>query len=501
MADNLPYTRKQLTMAENSPLLATPTPRVRQPAEEIALGPSKPTVVPLGENAPLTQGEPEVGKSFLGVSFSRMALSRSLMRLRSATMTMSLIERPSDDRRASAFLAGWNVTNLIQGTGILGIPYAVKLGGWAAVVAIVICGYLCCYTGKLLIECLYEDSKRTGQKKRVRVNYPDVGEAFWPGWGNKIVSIVQVCEMSGIAVTYIVLMASIFLDLFHNRTSMNVYEWSVVVGCFVLPGIFITRVSVIAWISMISVFSLFSAVLTIIIYCVTQYDKMSGHNMPGFQLNSFLIGFGIIVFSFTAHAVFPGVEGSMRYPGQYPMMLNVAFANSTITKLILGLMGVFRYGQELNQTITINIKTSPVFYIISNTFVIANVVLAFPLVMFVVLETWDSKMLPHFPHLSKESSFHWFWLILTRPLLLIFGIFLAISVPHFGLVMGLLGSLTGTSLCFIFPCIFHLKLKWKKLNWFQVVCRVFVTLFGIGCGILGAIFSTIELVNASRGNK
>lgn len=213
MADNLPYTRKQLTMAENSPLLATPTPRVRQPAEEIALGPSKPTVVPLGENAPLTQGEPEVEKSFLGVSFSRMALSRSLMRLRSATMTMSLIERPSDDRRASAFLAGWNVTNLIQGTGILGIPYAVKLGGWAAVVAIVICGCLCCYNGKLLIECLYEDSKRTGQKKRVRVNYPDVGEALWPGWGNKIVSIVQVCEMSGIAVTYIVLMASIFLDL------------------------------------------------------------------------------------------------------------------------------------------------------------------------------------------------------------------------------------------------------------------------------------------------
>ena len=48
-------------------------------------------------------------------------------------MTISLIERPSDDRRASAFLAGWNITNLIQGTGILGVPYAVRMGGWAAV--------------------------------------------------------------------------------------------------------------------------------------------------------------------------------------------------------------------------------------------------------------------------------------------------------------------------------------------------------------------------------
>lgn len=243
-------------MAESVPLVSSPSSSIRQPAEEAAFGTtqSKPTIVPLGEKAPLIQGEHEVGKSLLGLSLSRMNLSRSLMRLRSATMTVSLIEKPSDDRRASAFLAGWNVTNLIQGTGILGIPYAVKLGGWAAVVCIFVCGILCCYTGKILIDCLYEDSKRTGQRKRVRVNYPDVGEACWPVWGNKIVSIVQVVEMSGIGVTYVVLMATIFLDLFHNK-SMDVYDWTVVVGCVVLPAIFITRVSLIAWFSMISVFS------------------------------------------------------------------------------------------------------------------------------------------------------------------------------------------------------------------------------------------------------
>lgn len=464
--------------------------------EEITLGAadSKPTVVPLGVKTPLLHVESEAGKSFLGISLTKM----NLMRLQSATTTMSLIEKLSDDRRANAFLAGWNVTNLIQGTGILGIPYAVKLGGWAAVVSIFVCGFLCCYTGKLLIDCLYEESKGTGQRKRVRVNYPEIGEAVWAGWGNKIVSIVQVCEMSGIAVTYIVLLATIFLDFFHNQTSMDVYEWTVVVACFVLPGIFITRVSVIAWISMISVFSLFSAVLTIIIYCITGYKDMTIDNMPGFQLNSFLIGFGIIVFSFTAHAVFPGVEGSMCYPEQYPMMLNIAFANSTITKIILGMVGILRYGNEVNQAVTINLKSSHVFYILSNTFVVTNVVLAFPLVMFVVLETWDTKVLPHFPHLAKESSFHWLWLLLTRPLLFTFGVFLAITVPHFGLVMGLLGSLTGTSLCFIFPCIFHLKLKRKKLAWYQVVCRVVITIFGIACGILGATFTGIELASVSK---
>lgn len=131
------------TMAENKALLSTPKkPKTVLPGsgEDIPLGlrpESNPTVVHLGENAPLIHGESEAAKSLLGISLSRLNLSRSLMKLRSATMTVSLIERPSDDRRANAFLAGWNVTNLIQGTGILGIPYAVKLGGWAAVVSVV----------------------------------------------------------------------------------------------------------------------------------------------------------------------------------------------------------------------------------------------------------------------------------------------------------------------------------------------------------------------------
>lgn len=468
--------------------------------EEFALEPSmsSPTVVPLAEEAPLLRRESDAGKSILGLSLSRVNLSRSLRKLRSATTTVSLIERQSDDRRANAFLAGWNVTNLIQGTGILGIPYAVKLGGWAAVASILVCGFLCCYTGKLLIDCLYVESKSTGQRRKVRVNFPEIGEAVWPGWGDKIVSIVQVCEMSGIAVTYVILIASIFFDFLRHKTALDIYDWTVIVGCLVLPGVFITRVSLIAWFSMFSVFSLFSAILTIIICCITQYKEMTIDNIPSFHLSSFLVGFGIIVFSFTAHAVFPGVEASMRKPKQYPAMLNVAFANSIITKIALGMLGVLRYGPELNQAVTINLKNSAVFYILANAFVVANVVLAFPLVMFVVFETWDSKMLPYFPHLAQGTTCHWFWLLLTRPLIFTFGVFLAIAVPHFGLVMGLLGSLTGTSLCFVFPCVFHLKLKWNKLVWYQVASRIAIAVFGIACGVLGASFSAIKLATAGK---
>lgn len=426
----------------------------------------------------------------------RGGITESLRRLRASTMTVSLLEKPSEDRRASAFMAGWNVSNLIQGTGILGVPYAVRMGGWAGVVAILVIALVCCFTGKLLVDCLYEESKRTGQRKRVRTNYPEVGEAVWPGWGNKIVSIVQVCEMYGGIIMYIVLLATVFHDMLQTVTNLDIYTWAVICAYVAFPGIFIRRVSVIAWISMFSVFSLMCGLGTLIIYCITEYKQMSLKNIPLFNAETFPIGFGIIVFSYCAHAVFPGVEGSMKEPHKFGNMMNLSFLLAAVMKCLLGLLSVLRFGPDTEQVITVNVKSSLVFNYLANAFVITNVFLAFPLCMFVVLETWDSKMLPFFPHLQAESKFHWFWLLITRLLLVTFALFLATVVPHFGLLMGFVGSFTGTCLSFVFPCVFHLKLKWKWLHWYDVFLRCFVILFGLVCGGFGLVFSARELANS-----
>lgn len=464
----------------------------------------QPTVVPLDERSHLLSASNDqkspISSSVVGGS-PRSGFSQSIKNLKSATMTVSLLEKPSDDRRASAFLAGWNVTNLIQGTGILGVPYAVRMGGWAAVAANAKIAFLCCYTGKLLIECLYERSRQTKMLKRVRVNYPEVGEAVWPGWGNRIVSAVQFCEMFGGVISYLVLLGTIFSDILSKYKSLNfdIYTWSSICACIALPGFFLRRVSVIAWISMISVFALMSSIMTIIIYSITEYKDMSIHKVPGFDIRKFPIGFGVIVFSYTAHAVFPGVEGSMRRPEQYPMMMNVAFLLAAIVKVAFGLLPVLRFGEDTNQAITVNLKTDQAFYILANALVVTNVFTAFPIVSYIVLETVDHKLLPYFPHLERETKYHWVWILLSRPLVLSFGLFMAIIVPHFGLFMGLVGSFTGTCLCFIFPCVFHIVLKWKELRWYNIVARVYVIVFGIVCGVLGIVFTGIELANAVSG--
>ena len=155
---------------------------------------------------------------------------------------------------------------------------------------------------------------------------------------------------------------------------------------------------------MISVFAMMSSILTIIIYSITQYRDMRIENVPPFDINKFPIGFGVIVFSYTAHAVFPGIEGSMMHPEQYPMMMNVAFLVAAIVKVAFGLLPVLRFGADTQQAITVNLKTSPVFYILANVLVATNVFTAFPIVSYIVLEKFDLKVLPYSPTLRRTQN-------------------------------------------------------------------------------------------------
>lgn len=74
----------------------------------------------------------------------------------------------------------------------MSLPYAVLHGGYWAIVAMVGIAYICCYTGKILVDCLYELNEE-GQLIRVRSSYKGIArEVFGQKWGGKIVNTAQV---------------------------------------------------------------------------------------------------------------------------------------------------------------------------------------------------------------------------------------------------------------------------------------------------------------------
>ena len=421
--------------------------------------------------------------------------AQSIRNFRSASLSISMLAKPSDDRKANAFLSGWNVSNLIQGTGILGVPYAVQQGGWAAVAMIFVVALLCCHTGKLLIDCMYETSRKTGIARRLRVNYPEVAEAVMGRKGHIIVSIVQSVEMFGGIIMYIVLLGTVWADLLKSVNVLGFKEWAAINCCIVLPSLFITKKSIISWVfSMLSVFLLMSSLLTLISFCFTQVTVFKMSNIPSFDPQTFPIGFGIILFSYCAHTAFPSIEGSMKKPQSFNSMLNYSFLLAAIIKGSLGTFMVLTFGDSTAEVATVNLVQHPIFSKILTGLVISNVLLAIPLGMFVVSLTFDEAFLKYFPHLNRDSKYHWVWMLISRPLLLTFALLLALIVPHFGLLMGVIGSFTGTCLCFVFPCYFHMKLRWSTLKKWEIVLEISIMIFGVIAGGLGLTFSMKALI-------
>ena len=420
----------------------------------------------------------------------------SFGRFRSASLSISMLAKPSDDRHASALLAGWNVSNLIQGTGILGIPFAVHQGGWAAVAAIFLVAAICCYTGRLLVSCLYEESKKTGVKRRLRVNYPEVGEAVYKKAGYRLVSVVQCVEMFGGVTMYIVLLGTVLGELLQAKTGLGTFEWAAISCTIALPSLFIKRMSIISWLSLFSVFALMSSIVVMVAFAISKYKTMTLGNIPGFNPSTFPIGFGIVVFSYCAHAVFPSIESSMKKPESFPTMMNWAFIFAAVVKAVLGILMVLAFGSDTKEVATVNLIESAGFSITANALVITNVMTAVPLAMFVVSLSFDDAFLPYFPHLNGDTKYNWIWVLITRPMLLCAALLIALIVPHFGLLMGLVGSFTGTCLCFIFPCLFHLKLRWHKISRAVIVLDICVMIFGAVAGAFGLYFSAKALIDS-----
>ena len=62
------------------------------------------------------------------------------------------------DKLASKSSMWQSVSNLVsdvEGTGLLALPYVIQKGGLLAITSLAIVPWICYYTGKVLIECLY----------------------------------------------------------------------------------------------------------------------------------------------------------------------------------------------------------------------------------------------------------------------------------------------------------------------------------------------------------
>ena len=418
---------------------------------------------------------------------------------KSKSGTVSLLERLSEDGQAPTILALWNMINMtISGSNVIAMPYAIALGGFAALFLTLLIGFFDAVTSILLVDCLYEISPKSRLRKRVRASYAEIGADVWGPIGGRLVDFTTVGLSYCSCVLMVMVLGSSMKDIMNNLVVLTLQEWCLLCTLALLLTVFIKKLSILAWLSMFAVLAVFTIVFILVGFSLGDSKAWKLGNIPSFDLNTFPISLGIILYSYCGHTVFPGIEGSMQEPKKYNKVSHWAFSSVTVMKFMVGLFCCLTFGSATQSIVILNLSAAHASILskVATVLVMINVYFSYPLNMFVVSGTFDILLLPRFPSCHKEKCYIFLWVLVTRVVLVFSTLGIALAVPHFGLLMGIFGSVFGVCITLIFPCLFHLQLKWNRLRWYRKVFEMFLVLFGIVSGILGLIYSSIALKNA-----
>jgi len=71
--------------------------------------------------------------------------------------------------------------------------------------------------------------------------------------------------------------------------------------------------------------------------------------------------------------------------------------------------------------------------------------------------------------------------------------------PNFGTLVSLIGSIGSSSLAFIFPPLFFLKLRWNTMHPALKGLNITYAVLGLAAGILGTVQTTISIIQGDDG--
>ncbi|XP_047141063.1 uncharacterized protein LOC105843308 isoform X1 [Hydra vulgaris] len=401
----------------------------------------------------------------------------------------------SYNNNASVFITAWNILPTLQGSSVFTMPYAVAIGGYAVLAAIILISYLANITGIMLIDCFYELTPQCGTKRRVRKTYADVMKAVWGENGAKILTGILVFHMFTESVTSMLLLEKSAFALLKPYTNVSFIILTCIFSVLIYPTLFVSKLTILAYFSMISAFAIIIGTITLIFIFIQQSNKWIPHfhQLPFITLKNFPLAVSIVVFSCASHIVIPQVESSMRDKKKFPRLLCILYGVSSIIKVFVGMTGAITFGADTDSILTIvvgkvNRNASFLCGISLSLYALFN----YPLCMFSVCDYLDSFV--ENTKISDDNKLFYLWLAFTRLFLVSSSVSIGLLVPYFGIILAIKGCLIGTCLIFIFPCYFYLKLKWNELTIFNKIKVVTILTTGSVIGCFGAYYSIKQLI-------
>ena len=252
-----------------------------------------------------------------------------------------------------------------------------------------------------------------------------------------------------------------------------------------------------------------SVVLTL--YCFTQAGTWQTYDLNEFDLKEFVASVGVMVASYSSQMYLSIIECDMKKPKDAPLVMNAGYFAMTALKIGVGVIAYMTFGENTHEVVTLNLPTGMILTAVNIVVVILSLS-SYTLPMFTVFEILekDSPWLvtgdielsseKELKNLDEETKQSYIAIrrTLVRLALVIVTLIMAVSVPHFGLVLSFIGSFTGAFLEMVFPSLFYVILKHERISTVTIVLNILIVGFSMLFMGVGIYFSGTAMVKAFK---
>ncbi|BAT96250.1 hypothetical protein VIGAN_08315900 [Vigna angularis var. angularis] len=385
-----------------------------------------------------------------------------------------------------------NGINALCGIGILSTPYAVKEGGWVGLSILLLYALFSYYTGLLLRYCL--DSSPGLE------TYPDIGQAAFGTIGRVIISIILYMELYACCIEYIIVESDNLSTLFPNAhinlggIEVNAHIlFAILTALALLPTVWLRDLRILSYISACGVIATVLVVVCLIWVCLV--DKAAIDDSQGtttLNLATFPVAMGLYGYCYAGHAVFPNLYTAMANRNQFPGVLLVCFAICTSLYCAVAVVGYSAFGEGTHSQFTLNMPQHLVAAKIAVWTTVVNPFTKYALSLSPVAMCLEELIPPNHPNFNIYSK-------LIRTALVISTLAVGLSVPFFGLVMSLTGSLLTMFVSLILPAACFLSIRGGRISSFQVALCVTIIIVGVVSSCFGSYSSLAEIIEKLFG--
>jgi len=399
----------------------------------------------------------------------------------------------------------FNACNVLMGVGLLSLPYAIRLAGWMGVGVLVFLSLLTCYTAKILgkiQDYVPSEKLRDGPRAYTIDGFHDMGQLVFGVYGKLLISVLFICETFGFCCVFLIIEGE---NLSHQLGHMAYFEsWQktdfmTLSAVIFLPSCLLRNLSWLAYFSAVGVMSsfclLFGVLATGLMNIEPNADFCKGapsctgslytpSQTDTAHMENLLQMLGLVMVGFSGHAVFPTLRNDMANKEDYPQMVNVTYAVTSVAYFTMACCGYLMFGNSAQPEVTVNMSTDTVIAQVIIWIVIVNPITKFALDLAPIALGLEAFLTVSF-RIPEKSRLFLFLSGIIRILLVGLALIIVISAPSFATVLGVMGSLCSFTMSVSFPCWCYARLFWEHLGWPERIFNLVGAAFGVICAILG----------------